>query len=168
MHFCHRLQCNVKQKMFCALTDFSQACDNVWREGLWFKIYKSGITGNCLTFFSKNIYNGICFKSNWMTKLYLFLTLVYVKEKTCNFLTFFLFSIYTNDIKTYALWNLNELISITSNLMKSCLFKWIFYFVFCWRHCHTNRVSSRLTTCAGRILYILLILKNDILQMTCS
>lgn len=41
---------NSKKKLFCAFVDFKQAFDTVWRDGLWYKLLKSGINGKCFTY----------------------------------------------------------------------------------------------------------------------
>lgn len=47
-----------KNKLFCAFVDFKQAFDNVWRDGLWYKIQKYGINGKCLNLI-RNMYSNI-------------------------------------------------------------------------------------------------------------
>lgn len=46
-----------KKKLFSAFIDFKQALCTVWRNGLWYKFYKSDISDKCLTF--KKMFNGI-------------------------------------------------------------------------------------------------------------
>lgn len=48
---------HCKKNLFWAFIDYKQVFDTVCHEQLWFKIYKRGITGQCLTFL-KNMYNG--------------------------------------------------------------------------------------------------------------
>ena len=49
---------SCKNKLFCAFVDFKQAFDNVWRDGLWFKLQKYNINGKCLNLI-KSMYNNI-------------------------------------------------------------------------------------------------------------
>ena len=49
---------SYKHKLFCAFIDFKQAFDNVWRDGLWYKVGNFGINGKCLNLI-KNMYNNI-------------------------------------------------------------------------------------------------------------
>ena len=46
------------QKLYCAFIDFSKAFDNVWRVGLWSKLYKNDINGRFLTLV-QNMYKNI-------------------------------------------------------------------------------------------------------------
>ena len=46
-----------KKNPFCAFINFKQAFDDVWRNGLWYKLLNNGINDECLTFF-RNMYNG--------------------------------------------------------------------------------------------------------------
>lgn len=90
---------HCKKKLFSAFIDFEQAFDTVWREGLWFKIFKSGITGKCLTFL-KNMYNGIKskVKLNDETSTFFFCNLGVRQGEN---LSPFLFSMYINDIEIF-------------------------------------------------------------------
>ena len=49
---------SCKNKLFCAFVDFKQAFDNVWRDGLWFKLQKYNINGKCLNLI-KSMFNNI-------------------------------------------------------------------------------------------------------------
>ena len=49
---------SYKNKLFCAFVDFKQAFDNVWRDGLWYKLSSYGINGKCLNLI-KNMYSNI-------------------------------------------------------------------------------------------------------------
>ena len=37
-----------KKKLYCLLVDYKKAFDLVWREALWYKMSKNGITGKVL------------------------------------------------------------------------------------------------------------------------
>lgn len=120
LHFLSQTLMHCKKKLFCAFIDFKQAFDTVWREGLWFKIYKSGITGKCLTFL-KNMYNGIKskVKLNDETSPFFFCNLGVRQGEN---LSPFLFSMYINDIENFLNEkNVNGLSSITNDLEEELL-----------------------------------------------
>lgn len=72
---------NSKKKLFCAFVDFKQAFDTVWRDGLWYKLLKSGINGKCFTYI-KNMYKGIKSKILMVFHLIFLLVMsVYDREK---------------------------------------------------------------------------------------
>jgi len=90
-----------KQKLFCAFVDYAKAFDTVWRDGLWYKLNKSGV------------YN--------TSKLYKIIVKMYEGIKSCVFagnvksdffasnagvrqgenLSPMLFSLYINDLEKY-------------------------------------------------------------------
>ena len=88
-----------RKKLFCAFIDFKQAFDTVWRDGLWYKLIKSGINGKCFNYI-RNMYKGI--KS-----------LISMNSRTTEFfncnvgvrqgenLSPFLFSLFINDVEDF-------------------------------------------------------------------
>ena len=45
-----------KRKLFCLFIDYRKAFDMVWRDGLWYKLIKAGITGKLYTLV-RNMYS---------------------------------------------------------------------------------------------------------------
>ena len=48
---------SCKNKLFCAFVDFEHAFDNVWRDGLWFKLQKYNINRKCLNLINSKYNN---------------------------------------------------------------------------------------------------------------
>ena len=42
------LMCSRKKKLFCAFVDYQKAFDSIWREALWSKLLKEGISGKII------------------------------------------------------------------------------------------------------------------------
>ena len=90
-------------KLFCLFIDYKKAFDTVWREGLWYKLSKSGIKGKVFNLI-KNMYDDI--KS----------CVSYQQEKSDFFVSHkgvrqgenlspLLFALYVNDLEEYLLNN---------------------------------------------------------------
>jgi len=47
-----------KKKLYCAFIDYEKAFDRIWRDGMWYKLTKYGISGKILEVV-KNMYKGI-------------------------------------------------------------------------------------------------------------
>ena len=43
------------KKLFCSFSDFQQAFDNVWRDGLWSKLTNYMVNGKCLNFIKRHV-----------------------------------------------------------------------------------------------------------------
>ena len=94
---------STKNKLFCAFIDFKQAFDNVWRDGLWYKLQKYNINGKCLNLI-KNMYNNI--KSRIVTpdgNSAFFPCCKGVRQG--ENLSPILFSLYLNDLENYLMSN---------------------------------------------------------------
>ena len=94
---------STKNKLFCAFIDFKQAFDNVWRDGLWYKLQKYNINGKCLNLI-KNMYNNI--KSRIVTpdgNSVFFPCCKGVRQG--ENLSPILFSLYLNDLENYLMSN---------------------------------------------------------------
>ncbi len=44
-----------KRKLFCLFVDYKKAFDNVWREGLWWKLIKDNVNGKLLVGFLESL-----------------------------------------------------------------------------------------------------------------
>ena len=88
-----------RKKLFCAFIDFKQAFDTVWRDGLWYKLIKSGINGKCFDYI-RNMYEGIksLIRMNGRTTEF-FNCNVGVRQG--ENLSPFLFSLFVNDIEDF-------------------------------------------------------------------
>ena len=61
-HFCYTWPLCIlelkKKKLLCAFIDFEKAFDTVWRDGLWYKLFKCNIKGKMYNVIL-NLYNNI-------------------------------------------------------------------------------------------------------------
>ena len=90
---------NTKSNLFCAFLDLSAAYDNIWREGLFFKLVNNGINGPFLKLI-KNMYEN--------TKAYVRYNDTISNTFDCNIgikqgcsLSCLLFAIYLNDLEDH-------------------------------------------------------------------
>ena len=76
---------NKKERLYCALVDFTKAIDFVVRDRLWFKLIKLGIWG-----IIKSIYNSVNQESNTIILLVTFSPAILESDKVSVCLFFFL------------------------------------------------------------------------------
>ena len=51
---------HAKKKLFCLFVDYNKAFDLIWRDALWYKLDKCGVTENTKIFkVVKNMYSNI-------------------------------------------------------------------------------------------------------------
>ncbi len=88
-----------RRKLVCAFVDYQKAFDSIWRDGLWVKLTKQGITGKILNVIRnlyKNIKSCVCTKGEQSE---FFISNVGVRQGE-NFSPV-LFSLYINDLESF-------------------------------------------------------------------
>ncbi|MCG8093283.1 MAG: reverse transcriptase family protein, partial [Candidatus Thiodiazotropha endolucinida] len=103
LHSLFEMSKSCKNKLLCAFIDFKQAFDNVWRDGLWYKLQKYAINGKCLNLI-KNMYSNIKSRVTTPEGNSAFFPCNKGVRQGEN-LSPILFSLYLNDLETYLMTN---------------------------------------------------------------
>ena len=88
-----------KKKLFCAFIDFEKAFDNVWRDGLWYKLLMCNIKGKMYNVIL-NLYNNIKSRivcNDSVSNVFPCLN----GDRQGEYLSPFLFALYLNDLDTF-------------------------------------------------------------------
>ena len=112
------LMCSRKKKLFCAFVDYPKAFDSIWREALWSKLLKEGISGKIINLL-KSMYSKIrsCVMVNGVLSEY-FVSFIGLREG--ENLSPILFSLFINDLEEYLLKH-NETVNFNDALCNEYL-----------------------------------------------
>ena len=93
--------CSREKKLFCAFVDYQKAFDSIWKEALWSKLLKEGISGKIINLL-KSMYSKIrsCVMVNGVLSEY-FVSFIGLRQG--ENLSPILFSLFINDLEEYLL-----------------------------------------------------------------
>jgi len=113
------LFCAKKRKLFCSFVDYQKAFDTIWRDGLWIKLVRQGITGKILNVI-RSMYNNIkscVFSGGQQSEFFC----SYVGVRQGENLSPLLFSLYVNDLEQFLHQKGNDYITFNMDICEQYL-----------------------------------------------